>query len=318
MAQAFAPIEQTWVSEATVVDKDGVAFDEDFGPLVTVTMQPSNVRVQCRTLMQSAGKGEGEWVPFVAGDHVLIALPEGSVRTSPIILGRLSNSLDKFPMTSVAGQDPTKNNFAFKRTRTPWTHEIAGTYTVREATSGAFLSITKEGNITLRDGTKAALQMSPDAFSYLDGSGKVAIQANLSGHVMTLQMEEAMLQLSGAQATPNASAIVTPGPLAVSANAQPPAEHVITTEAVVHLMAQVLIALGATGVGPITGASLVVPGAAEGIVAAAIAKAAVQPMLPVLAGPLALLWAAAQQKPPGTPALGQTFPGLGCAGFLAG
>lgn len=121
---------RSWVSFGLVHHQDPkqiVTFDEEYGcPLVCVTLQPSGSNVHCRVSSMVAGNGEGEWHPFVEGDEVLVVLPEGHESAGPVIIGRLNNSLDKFPMDSVAGQDPTTNVFAFRRRRTPFIEEFLG------------------------------------------------------------------------------------------------------------------------------------------------------------------------------------------------
>lgn len=320
MARAFSfpgSDPREWLSYGTVSDEDPVEFDEEEGgPLVAVILQPSKIEIRCRVLMQSAGKGEGEYVPFVAGDEVLVALPEGSSWSGGVIMGRLTNGVDKFPIDSVAGQDPSQNNFAFKRTRSAYIHEVAGGYTLREATSGAFLQLTKDGNVTIRDGSKGALQMSADVLGYQSGDGKHLLQIDLSGKRFTLQVNDALLMLAAGDASPSSSALVSPGSLSISAAAQPAAEHATTTEAVCNLIVQVLKALGTANPGPILGASLV--GVAPTVVAAAVPLAAVQPQDPLVGTAIFGMFSAATQKPAPVQALGQTLPGIGCAGVLMG
>lgn len=312
---------RNFIEEGTVCDgEDAVDFDEvdDLGgPSVWVNLQPSKITIKCRLLQTSAGKGEGEWSPFVEGDHVLVCFPRGTSKNGGIIIGRLNNSIDKFPGTNVAGQDPSGNTFAFKRQRTAFTHEIAGTYTVREATSGSFLTLdATTGNVTLKDGSNGALQLSADLFGYQSGDAKYLLQMDSSGKRFMVQVGDAMLRLAAGDSNPRSSTLVSPGPFSVSANAQPAAEHVATTEAVFNILSYFLKALGTANPGPILGA--VLGGAADGILAAAALLAAVGPLNPAIAGAVAGAFASALQKPPGVPGLGQASPGIGCAGFLVG
>jgi len=311
---------RNFIEEGTVCDgEDAVDFDDadDLGgPTVFVNLQPSKITVRCRLLQASAGKGEGEWTPFVEGDHVLVCFPRGTPKNGGIIVGRLNNSLDKFP-ANVAGQDPSGNTFAFKRQRTAFTHEIAGTYTVREANSGSFLTLdATTGNVTIKDGSNGALQLSADLFGYQSGDALYLLQLDTSGKRFMVQVGDAMFRLAAGTSNPRSSTLVTPGPFSVSANAQPAAEHVATTEAVFNILSWFFKALGTANPGPILGA--VLGGAADGILASAAAAAGVGPLNPAIGAAVAGIFAAAVQKPPGVAGTGQAQPGIGCAGFLTG
>src|SRR5690606_24717279 len=132
--------------------QDIVVFDEEEGePLVRVLLEPTKVPVTCRVGSMCAGNGEGEWSPFVEGDEVMVLIPEGDERSGCVIICRLNNSIDRFPMDSVAGQDPTTNSFAFQRRRTPFIQEFAGPLFLRTALSEAFISIDSAGAVTIRD-----------------------------------------------------------------------------------------------------------------------------------------------------------------------
>lgn len=314
---AGLPPEKLHISEGTVDDgEDAVTYSDEDGVMVLVNLQPSKLQLNCRVLQQSAGKGEGEFSPFVAGDHVVVLLPRGSTRYA-IIIGRMSNELDKFPSGSVGGQDPRTNSFAFKRQRTPFTHEIAGTYTLREANSTSFFSIdSATGNITLKNGSNDALQMSADALTYQSGDATYMLQIDQSAKRFMLQAKDALLMLSAGDANPRNSTIVTPGPLSISANATPAAEHAISTEAVFNILSWFFKALGTANPGPILGA--VLGGAADGILASAAAAAGVGPLNPGIAAALQGVFGAATQKPPGVPGQGQLFPSVGSAGITLG
>ncbi len=318
IGQAFAfpgSDPRTWLSYGTVDDEDPVQFDPDMGPMVNVILQPTNIQVRCRVGMTVAGNGEGEYTPFVNGDEVLVALPNGSTWAGAAIIGRFNNAVDKFP-TGVGGQDASANTFAFKRVRTAYTLEAAGNLLFREATSGGFLSVDKGGVITLRDGQASALQLSPDIFGYQSGDAAYLMQLDLTGRRFTLQVDDSLLVVAGSKASPNQSAMVTPGTFSLSTSAQPATEHVLTTEAFCNLMVQVLTAIGAQNPGPILGASLA--GIAPTAIAAALPLAAVAVQNPAIGAAINGAFAASTQKPAAVVGLGQTKPGIGCAGLLAG
>jgi len=300
-----------WVSYGLVHatdPKDVVTFDEEYGqPLVRVTLQPSGIEAHCRVASTIAGNGEGEYHPFVKGDEVLVALPSGTETAGGVIIGRLNNAFDKFPMDSVAGQDPTTNTFAFRRRRTPFVEELSGPIMFRSAPSGAFLSIDLQGVVTLRDGDKNALQLSADVFGFVSGDGKAVLQMSLTGRQFIMQMHGAYLQLSDDPNQPNT--ILAPGPFVLGSAGNTPAEHVATAESVVMMFKSFLTIYGA----PLGIVGPALDGALAAIVAGTNAGLADAP------GTVAAIVAsflAAIQKPP---ALGaQLMPGLGCAGFLVG
>src|SRR5579859_785093 len=101
-----------WVSYGTVdadtSDAKAIQFKDDdgnpspYGPLVSVTLQPSGVSLPCRVLGQVAGNGEADYFPFLAGDEVLVLLPEGDERAGAVIVGRLNQEIDAWPLI-VAG-----------------------------------------------------------------------------------------------------------------------------------------------------------------------------------------------------------------------
>lgn len=306
-----------WVSVGTVdaTQEGPVTFDADEGyPTVDVTLQPSKVSVRARVLMPAAGNLEAEWHPFVPGDEVLVALCRGS-ELDCVILGRLNNGFAKFP-ASVAGQDPTTNSFGFVRRRTPFVAEYAGPYLLRQDTTGALLSIDAAGAVTLIDGSKGALQLSADVFGYQSADASCVLQLDLGAPRFKLQVGDAQFTLSGSAASPQSNALVSPGPLSISASGNPAAEHLVTTEALGGILTQLLLAIGSSSPGPIIGAAL--GGVAPVLVAGALQLASVTPLLPSVAAAIVAGFASATQKPPGVIGLGQSFPGLGCPGLLAG
>lgn len=304
------------LSCGTVDDAAPVAFDAvaDYGPIVRVSLQPSKVTVECRILQVQAGKGEGSYRAFVPGDEVLVALCNGT-RGECVVLGRLSNSVDVWP-TKVAGLDSTKNNFAFDRVLTPYLFECAGRWMVRDSTTKALLTIDDDGNVLVRDSAGDGLGLSADAFSVQDASGKFVVQLDFTGGRATLQAKDAVLSLASSSASPSSSALAVPGQLSISAGGQPAAEHALSTEALAGILTQLLLAIGTANPGPVIGAAL--GGAGPGIVASALALAAVTPLLPPVSGAVQAGFALASNKPPGAPGVGQIAPGLGSAGILIG
>ena len=81
-----------WVSYGIVDreqdDQKSVEFNGDGGPLVWVLLQPHNQLVACRVASGVAGNGEAEWHPFLEADEVIVLIPEGDTRSTPVIVGR--------------------------------------------------------------------------------------------------------------------------------------------------------------------------------------------------------------------------------------
>lgn len=313
-----------WVSFG-LVDEVPVDFDPDHGPLVSVILKPSEIEVQCRVSMQVGGNGEGEYYPFVEGDEVIVAVPGGNERGGCVIIGRLSNQRTPFPQTSVAGQDPSTNAFGFRRTKAPFINEADGPVMTRQAKSGAFLSLDETGNVTLANGEKSAMQLSADALTIQSGDGKSILQLDITGGRATVQSGDAVLTLAGSNAVPSTSSIVVPSVLQFSTAGAPPAEHVMTTEQCVNLVSGIFNVLGAaltaTGATPLTGASLGAffsDPAFSTALAVAIPVLALRPQNQLVALALVAAFSSATAKPPPIPGQGQTSPGIGCTGLLAG
>jgi hypothetical protein len=299
-----------WVSFGTVsTDPEPVIFSEEDGqPYVRVTLHPSLRPVLCRVGMEVAGDGEGEYTPFQSGDEVLVVLPGGREDAGATVIKRMANSIDKFPMQSVAGQDPTKNAFGFSRRRTPFIHEYAGPVTFRSAITGAFFSIDKAGVLMFKSGTNSVLQLGPDGLAYQGESSttsppKFVLQLLEAGQFI-VQVDDAYFQLASSHSSPEISILKLPGPFTVSTSGNAPLEHVLTTEA----LAGILVALGAAVAPPWTPVH----------VATALAAAAAAPLDPAVVTALVKAFAAQLQKVATPGMVAQLQPGIGCVGFLAG
>lgn len=184
LAQAFkrpGSDPRQWISYGTV-DKDApnapsVRFKDDdgnplpYGPMVNVTLQPLGIALPCRVSSFVAGQAEGEWYPFVSGDEVLVAIPEGDERAGAVIIGRLNQELDVWP-TVVAGQDSTKNTFGFRRMRTPYIVETAASYLIRSALTGSQIGIDAQGQVIINDGDKGSLVIGAEAIGMSSGDGE--------------------------------------------------------------------------------------------------------------------------------------------------
>lgn len=326
-SEANTPSAQ-WVSMGIVIDDPEVPpveFSKDDGQVyVNVSLEPSKVPARCRVAAFVAGNGEAEYFPFLPNDEVIVVLPQGREDAGAVIVGRLNNQIDAFPMDSVAGQDPTTNSFALRRRRTPTIEECAGPVILRNALSGALFSLDNKGGVTIKNGENSAFQISADAMS-LQGpsttgsSPKLLLQLNFTEERMLLQVNDAQLLMSGSGApSQSGQAYLTlPADLFVGLGTNQPAEHVATTESWIALFAAFLAQLAtAAGVLPVTAAHIA---AALTAWLAQVAAGGV-PMLPAAAAALAAGFpaAASTPKPPAPPLGVQMLPGLGAVFFHTG
>lgn len=347
---------RTWLSYGTV-DEDGVAFDEDMGPLVPVTLQPSQTQVMCAVGSMVAGDLEGEYTPFIEGDTVLVAIPHGMERGTPAIIARFNNARAKFP-DQAASQDTTKNALSFRRVRSPHVDEYGARYTLRHAVAESLIGLDDDGTITIRDGSKGAIQMTSDAFGYQSGDAKFVLQFDYIGKRLTLQVDDTLLLLSAGGAVPRVSSLSTPTPFLLSTGSNPAAEHATSTEASTNVLFQALklyqtaveqalnsfgssipATLAVTGTanlstGAVTGTAVTAPittawtttmtaittitNTLNALVAGGVSQAAVTPQDAAIAAAIFSAFAAAQQKPAGVPAQGQLQPGIGCKALFIG
>ena len=295
-----------------------VTFDDEYGqPLVKVTLQPSMTPVHCRVASSCAGNGEGEYSPFVKGDEVIVAVPEGDERAGATIIGRLNNAIDKFPMDSVAGQDPTTNTFAFRRCRTARVDEYAGPYTMRSALTGAVMGFDSKGTVTLLNGDSTGMQIGSDVVGFSTKDGSALLQLALADKFIALRNGDAVLTLA-ATGSSAYSTISCGDALSIVTSSNAAAEHVLTTEAFINLFVNLMIIVGAAAMPPFT--FVPPPPAPASPIYAAIAgvlsAATATPQDATVAAALVSAFLAQPQKPP-APA-GQLMPGIGCAGLLAG
>jgi len=291
-----------WCSYGTV-DREtpgdpSTTFTDAYGPLVRVTLHPSGTPVVCRVAHEVAGNGEGEWFPFLEGDEVMVLIPEGDETAGCCIVGRLNQEIDKWP-TQVAGQDSTKNNFAFRRVRVPYVFETAAGYLVRSAATGAFLSISQAGEVTIGNADKAYLALRPDFLGMQNGPGDVLFQIDVGQKQFVVEAAGTKFVLDG-----SLSSLYTSGTLQLGTSGQQASEHATSIESVVVLLEAFFTALGVASPGPLTGAG--VAGAFTGVMNTAIAA----PPLPIGPFAAALAGALAIPKSPGV------TPGLAAPGLL--
>jgi len=301
-----------WLAMGTVVagtaDKHPVRFtDEDgnalpHGVLVDVKLHPSGTEVPCRVMGRTAGNGTGEYHPFVDGDEVLVAVPGGDERSGCVIMGRANQALDVFP-TTVAGMDVTQNTVGFLRCVEPYVIESATAVVLRQATTGAALSIDPTGQVFLSSGDGAILAMSHDASSF-----------QLKDATAAFQLDPSKVQASvvaGGSAfvvDDQASEFQTAGFLSVSTGGNGAAEHVTTAEAVLGFLNVFLQAAATAATAPPALVAFFATFASPGPLAALVATASSLPLDPTVAA--ALVAAFSVPKVSG-------LPNLGCPGFLA-
>ena len=305
-----------WISYAIVTtdpEVQPVEFSREDGQVyVNVTLEPSKTPARCRIGGSIAGAGEGEYFPFIAGDELLVAIPQGREDAGCVIIARLNGQLDPFPMDSVAGQDPTTNSFAFRRRRTPVIEEFAGPVTWRNAKSGSVMSLDDKGGVTIKDSENSAFQISADALTLQGPSNdttavKHLMQMNFTEGRGIFQIEDAQLLLNAGR-TGDPSFLSLPADLLLTFGNNQPAEHVATIESVLALLEVALQNIGG-GFG-VPALAAVLAAVAAGGAPMATLKAALATGLPI-AGSL--------PKPPADPVTGvQSLPGLGAVFFHTG
>lgn len=326
---------RTWISfgvvggEATPNGEEPCVDFSTGQPLVRVMLQPDLVPCWARVRMNIAGNGEGEWEPFLPGDEVICAIPEGNYRAGVVILGKLCNDIDRFPSESVAGQDPKLNNFAFRRRRTPVIEEQAGPVAQRNALTGGFWTLAEDGSVTIKAGDPTnptgpgigALQISADMLALQSADGRFLFQLNQTDGLLVLRAGDAVVSLSDSGSAIQNNMISVGGVLILSVGGNPPIEHVATTEATFTIVTGILQALSAafallippTINGPaiavvINGVLAALPGLVAGIGTAGIS--------PTLTAAITSAFAAQLPKP--NSLIGQTSPGLGIKNLLSG
>ncbi len=310
MGRAFAAPgmdPRQWISYGTVDedtdDAPSVNFDEELGPMINVTLQPSGAPVVCRVAASIAGDGEAEYYPFIAGDEVVVAIPAGDEKSGCVILGRHNNALDVWPQ-QVAGQDATENKFGFRRMRAPFILETASSYLIRSAVTQAFMSLNAKGEWTMAN-SAAFMSVASDFVTMQSIDNDLLVQINLRDRIVALEAGGSLFHLKA----DGDSQLFTPGRLMIgTAGNVPTVFHGVTAESVVVLLQAVLQTIAVLQPGVLTGAAL--GGAAIAIMNAAIAQGAVLPATLYTAAMTAAL-----SVPPDP--LGVN-PGYGVAGLLIG
>jgi hypothetical protein len=234
-----------WISlglvDAETPSARSVSFDAAVGPIVNVTLQPSGIPVPCRVGAMVAGGDEGEWYPFLPGDEVVVAVPEGDERAGCVILCRLYNAIDAWPKT-VAGQDATKNVFGFRRMRTPYVIETASSFSFRSALTGANLTIDQAGNLFLVSGDGQRLTFSADGIQIGNSDASSFFQIDTDTGDAVAQAGQAQLIVSE-----TASTFMTPGTLGIVTGGAGSPQHAVSLEQVVNLFLNFLYLLHTAG-----------------------------------------------------------------------
>lgn len=287
-------------------DESTVIVYQDAGPQVSVELQPSRIRVAARVGMSIAGEGEGEWYPFVEGDEVLVAIPDGDPRNGVVILARLTNARDTFPMR-VAGQNARANKTGIRRQRAPFLWEIAEGWLLRQSASGAFISMEKAGRITIAGSTGAFLTVRDDFVGMQGADPELMIQVNDQKAKCRIQAKGSLIEVKQELVR-----VLAPQ-VAIMASGLPPVGHAVTTEAVVNIIVSFMTAWAAalTPIAlPMNGSAIaatISPAALLVLMNAAMGLASVGTVAPYLGAIAGALSAR-------TPDASGNFPGVGHPG----
>jgi hypothetical protein len=233
-----------WVSygivEQGTPDAPPIRFKDDngnpspYGPMVDVRLQPSGIAVPCRVAYGVSGVGEGEWYPFVGGDEVIVLIPEGDERAGCVIIGRLNQEIDTWPIV-VAGQDSTKNTFGFKRMQTPYIVETAASYLVRSALTGSQIGIDQEGKVIVNDGDKNSMTLGPDSLGFSSGDQETFVTLFPGTKQVFLGADSASFLLDATE-----SVFITQGTLKFNLSGGSATGTAVTAEQVVGLLINML------------------------------------------------------------------------------
>lgn len=332
MAQALAfPGSDTrqWVSYGWVApdgpDARSVRFKDETGaiipegPLITVILQPSNIPVTCRVASGVSGENESEWHPFLERDEVIVAITSGDEREGPVIIGRLYNSLDKWP-TNVAGMDTTNNTLAFKRMRTPYALECGHALVLRCADTACSITFDAEGDVRLNNQDGHFLALYADLISLQTAGSEAMLQLDPTNGTVGIFGKSFSFLMGEDEAS-----LQTGGTVSFATSGNPPFEHVITTEAVVNLLKHLLTpfvnAVNAARTVPVgTGAkgdvfasalegSYPAPGLIDVVVASLVTGAAGDALSLIVGAAVTAGLLSSKSA---------NHPGVGCPGFLVG
>lgn len=296
-----------WISNGTVnvdqPDQPSVDFTSAEGTLVSVRLHPSDIDVRCRVASFAAGNNEGEGHPWVGGAEVLVALPMGHERGGGIIIGRLSNGVDKAP-TNIANNDPTQNNLAWRRTIPNYAWEIENGWILRSVTTKAQLALDVKGGWIVNSGDLHFLK--------LDSQGLTLSLAKMTSY-LAIDAATGRITLNAGPGKAGFLMDPTTGNVFVTASGSQPVGHVATAEGVVNMVAQALTAF-ALALASATPPVAITPAQVAAAMAVAIPLAATGGVAPTAYAEFAQLVSAAL----GTPRdqSGQVQPGLGAPGFL--
>jgi hypothetical protein len=249
------------IVKADTPSSRSVLFKDEQGnprpyPVVLVTLQPSGIDVVCRVAHTHGGAGTGGWRPYVAGDEVAVAIMQGDEHDC-VILGRLNNGPDAFP-TSVAGSDPTKNNLSFDRYLEPFVLESGTAILLREAATGAFLSLNNTGNAVLQSGDGHYLAIQHDQITLQTEDLTCTVQIDPSKHQVFLQASDgnggaSQLLLDSA----GSSTLLTSGTLTLTTGGGGYSQgHAITLEQVIAFLFATVTTIGPFFPTPLTPAQV--------------------------------------------------------------
>lgn len=99
---------RVWITLAQV---DDVGGDAEEGIFADVTFLPSGEEQSVLVGSAYAGAGYGQVIKPKVGDLVVVAVPEGSQDSGPIIIGRMWNGAEPPPAGALSGDDVTDDLF---------------------------------------------------------------------------------------------------------------------------------------------------------------------------------------------------------------
>jgi phage baseplate assembly protein gpV len=272
-----------------------------YGALVMVKLQVGGNVLPCRVAGSCAGNGEGEWHPFVGGDEVIVLVPDGDEKNGGVIIGRLNQQFDAFPVAA-GGQSTTGNQVAFKRLLAPYVLESGTAVILRNAATGAALTLDQTGNTYVSDGNGDALVLRSDVVSLQLAESAAAIQLDPSTNSATLTAGSGntIIKLDGASSP--SSQIQSAGTITFTTLGNGGGNHAASAESVINLLNTFLIAASKAATTPASLVAFFLTFSTPAPLAALIAAAAAIPLDPILGA--ALTAALAIPKTGGAPGAG--------------
>ena len=233
---------RAWISygivDAASGENKSVTFDDELGPMITVTLMPSRTTIYCRVGSQNGGDLETQYSPFIEGDEVLVAMPQGQEDAGCVIIQRLNNGVDKWPAT-IAGHDIKTNEFEVERGVIPKLIERTSGYVINHGPSSSWFGYVNNGD-WCSSTKKSQIFQSEKAMGFVNADGDCGLQMDHSSKLAFAFSGSSRMDIGSSGAsmgTPSAGIVCGSAPNGATA---PPATGGVVTD---ELLAALLSAM---------------------------------------------------------------------------